>query len=94
MTDERRLEIRERAAEWIFQQGVSTVLLCAILGWIAWSVPRQVDAIAATLKEMESSHREERERRDATITGLLQRNRELLLELFRGTGKRSLLEEN
>lgn len=93
MTDERRLEIRERAAEWIFQQGVSTVLLCAILGWLAWSVPRQVDAIAETLKEMESSHRQEREQRDATIAALLQRNRDLLLELIRDNGKRPISDE-
>jgi len=42
-------EVKERVLEWVFQQGVSTVLLCGILAFMGYAVvfivPSHIDQI-------------------------------------------------
>lgn len=90
MTDETKATIKERAAEWVFQQGVSTVLLVAILaalGWIAryglvTAIPNHIAALRQIVIDVESSHREERELRDKKFLEQHEKEREFLREVI------------
>lgn len=53
-----------RAANWLFSQGTSTVLLCAILGVNVWggyyamttAIPQHINAIQAGYDRMDAKH--------------------------------------
>lgn len=60
MTDEQKASLKDRAAEWVFQQGTSTVLLIFIAAGAWYGIPRGIESLKQTLTQMELSHREER----------------------------------
>ena len=57
--------IREQLSDWLFQQGVSTVLLFAILAGGMYAarvmVPAHIESIKEGYRQMEDSHKKERE---------------------------------
>lgn len=58
----------EKATEWLFQQGVSTILLCAILGWLAWVSNYALNtAIPGHISQMQAGYKEEHDRFDANL---------------------------
>lgn len=60
-----RAGIREQLSDWLFQQGVSTVLLFAILAGGMYAarvmVPAHIESIKDGYQKIEDSHRKERE---------------------------------
>lgn len=69
-------------ARWIANQGVPTVLLFCILasGWyfVRDQVPLHLQAIRDGYKQIEASHREEREERDKKFSEERGKDRELI----------------
>lgn len=90
MTDERKAAIKERAADWLLQQGVSTVLLVAILVSIGYgfryamttAIPQHIETLRGMVRDVEASHREERETRDKKFLEDHERDRQLIREFI------------
>lgn len=85
-----QVSLKSRALDWLFQQGVSTVLLAAILGLLAWggkymlehAIPDHLRSIqegyehnASNLKDVMDAHIKHSDRERALLIELLREDK-------------------
>lgn len=72
----------ERASDWLFKQGASTVLLSAILGWMGWFGHYAINtAIPSHILQMQAGYEKEHDRFD--------QNLERIISVIERAGERS-----
>jgi hypothetical protein len=77
-------ETKEAIAEWLKQQGVSTVLLCAILSFLAYAV---VVLVPDHIRMIKEGYREVAEVQSATISKIVDshnNDRQMFVDLLNG----------